>query len=373
MDDTVLSVSDFVGLFNQTIEYAYPAVVIAGELSNFRVSKNKWVYFDLKDEYSSVKFFGTVYQLPGPLEDGLMLQVRGVPRLHNQFGFSVNVQTMQPLGEGSLKKAAALLQAKLTAEGLFDPDRKRPIPYPPQRIGLVASAESAAYHDFLKILNARWGGIEVQLLDVQVQGEVAPAQIVAAIEHFNSHASPVDVVVVTRGGGSADDLAAFSTEQVTRAVAASRIPTVVAVGHEVDISLAELAADQRASTPSNAAELLVPDKSAEIIRIQEAQNRLAHMLSAQVSQKQQYLRARAESLDGQIRHLLQTAQRFLEQRTGLLTALSPESALKRGYAIISVEQQVVSTIGQLRVGQGVQLRVSDGTAEATVKGLHRDS
>lgn len=367
MEDTIFSVSDFVGVFNQTLEYAYPTVLIAGELANFRVSKNKWVYFDLKDEFSSVKFFGTVYQLPGPLEDGLMLQVRGVPRLHNQFGFSVNVQSMQPVGEGSLKKAAALLQAKLTAEGLFDPSRKRPIPYPPRRIGLIASSESAAYHDFIKIINARWGGVEIQLYDVQVQGEVAPAQIVAAVDHFNSHASAVDVLVVTRGGGSAEDLAAFSTEQVTRAVAGSRIPTLVAVGHEVDISLAELAADQRASTPSNAAELLVPDRTAETARVAQAQKRLSDMLSAQVSQKQQYLKARVDSLHAQIQYLLQDVSRYLAQRTQLLLALSPEAALKRGYAILTIEQKAVTSITQLRQGQDIQLRLSDGTASATIE------
>lgn len=373
MEDTIFSVSDFVGVFNQTLEYAYPTVLIAGELANFRVSKNKWVYFDLKDEFSSVKFFGTVYQLPGPLEDGLMLQVRGVPRLHNQFGFSVNVQSMQPVGEGSLKKAAALLQAKLTAEGLFDPSRKRPIPYPPRRIGLIASSESAAYHDFIKIINARWGGVEIQLYDVQVQGEVAPAQIVAAVDHFNSHASAVDVLVVTRGGGSAEDLAAFSTEQVTRAVAGSRIPTLVAVGHEVDISLAELAADQRASTPSNAAELLVPDRTAETARVAQAQKRLSDMLSAQVSQKQQYLKARVDSLHAQIQYLLQDVSRYLAQRTQLLLALSPEAALKRGYAILTIEQKAVTSITQLRQGQDIQLRLSDGTASATIEEVRGNS
>src|SRR5690554_6110271 len=146
--DIVFSVSDFVGVLNQTLEHAYPNVVIVGELANFKVSKNRWVYFDLKDEYASVRFFGTVYNLPGPLEDGMMLQVRGNPRLHPLYGFSVSVQTIQPVGEGSLKKAAALLQAKLTAEGLFEESRKRPLPYPPARIGLITSGESAAYADF---------------------------------------------------------------------------------------------------------------------------------------------------------------------------------------------------------------------------------
>ena len=366
--EAVFSVSDFVGVFNQTIEYVYPAVVIEGELANLRVSKNKWVYFDLKDEYSSVKFFGTVYQLPGPLEDGLMVRVRGVPRLHNQFGFSVNVQSMQPVGEGSLKKAAALLQAKLTAEGLFDPSRKRPVPYPPKRIGLVASSESAAYHDFIKIITARWGGLDIQLYNVQVQGDVAPGQIVAAIEHFNSHAQPVDVLVVTRGGGSADDLAVFSTEQVVRAVAGSRIPTVVAIGHEVDISLAELAADQRASTPSNAAELLVPDKKQVLAQLLVMQKQCSDALIAQVSRKKDSLVVRSEQLRvAMVAILQQTKTRLLSGRA-LLQALSPQNALDRGYAVIRASDGVVVRSGkQVSVGQSLQVRLSDATIKTTVQ------
>ncbi|HET7630253.1 MAG TPA: exodeoxyribonuclease VII large subunit, partial [Candidatus Saccharimonadales bacterium] len=227
-----LSVSDFVALHNQILEYALPEVTIVGELTNFRVSKNRWIYFDLKDETASVRFFGTVYQLSGPLEDGMLLRVRGTPRLHPLYGFSVTVSSLQPAGEGSLLKAFDLLQAKLTAEGLFDPARKRSLPYPPERIGLITSSESAAYADFMKIIGARWSGLEIVLADVQVQGEAAIAQLVAAVEMFNQLAQPPEVLIVTRGGGSAEDLQAFSSEQVTRAVAASRIPTLVAVGHE---------------------------------------------------------------------------------------------------------------------------------------------
>jgi len=373
-DELVLSVSDFVGLLNQTLEYAYPTVSIVGELSNFRISKNKWVYFDLKDDFSSVKFFGTIYQLPGPLEDGLMVQVRGVPRLHNQFGFSVNVQSIQPVGEGSLKKAAALLQAKLTAEGLFDDSRKRPLPYPPQRIGLVASGESAAYHDFIKILGARWGGVDIQLADVQVQGEVAPAQIVSAIEHFNTHADPVDVLVVTRGGGSAEDLAAFSTEQVTRAVAGSRIPTLVAIGHEVDISLAELAADRRASTPSNAAEMLTPDKKHELAVLADTQKSLLRILQQRVQDGKKQLQETAKEMEDAVQQLLARTKEALQNRGDLLHVLSPTAAMKRGYAIIRTQQgTVVRSSRGVKTGDRLDIHLHDGTIETKVEGIHHAS
>lgn len=367
-DDYTLSVSDFVAVLNQTLDFAYPSVTIVGELANFRVSKNKWVYFDLKDESSSVKFFGTVYQLSSPLEDGMMLQVRGAPRLHNQFGFSVNVQSLQPVGEGSIKKAAALLEAKLTTEGLFDPARKRRLPYPPARIGLITSGESAAYKDFIKILNARFSGVEVQLADVQVQGEPAPAQIVAAIEHFNTHAEPVDVLVITRGGGSAEDLAAFSTEQVTRAVAGSRIPTLVAIGHEVDISLAELAADRRASTPSNAAELLVPDKTYELQNLSGARKQLVDLLEQTLKTSRQRLGESTKLLHDEVEQTLQRATQMLLSRCQLLEALSPNAALARGYAVIRSERGAVIRSGKgVAAGDQVTVHLADATLSTEVK------
>lgn len=370
----VLSVSDFVATLNQTLEYAYPAVTIAGELANFRVSKNRWVYFDLKDDYSSVKFFGTVYQLPGPLEDGLMLQVRGVPRLHNQFGFSVNVQSITPVGEGSIKKAAALLQAKLTKEGLFDVDRKRPLPYPPKRIGLITSLESAAYHDFMKIINARWGGLEINVMDVQVQGEPAPAQIIQAIEYMNAHANPVDVLVITRGGGSADDLAAFSTESITRAVAGSRIPTLVAIGHEVDVSLAELAADRRASTPSNAAELLSPDKRHVSEQLDRAKLQLGESLVSQVSLKRTQLGRHVISMQDVVSAKLSHAKQQLTASMQILEALSPESALKRGYALVRTAQgRILRSGAETAAGQQLLIKLQDATIETAVNKVTMDT
>lgn len=365
MENVILSVSDFVGLLNQTLEFAYPNVMVQGELANFRVSKGKWVYFDLKDDYSSVKFFGTIYQLPGPLEDGMLMQVRGNPRLHNLYGFSITVQTIQPVGEGSIKKAAALLQAKLTAEGLFDAERKRPLPYPPAKIGLVASGESAAYHDFIKIINQRWGGVEILLADVQVQGDIAPAQIVKALEYLNTH-EDVDVIVVTRGGGSPEDLAAFSTEQVTRAVAGSRTPTIVAIGHEVDVSLAELAADQRASTPSNAAELLVPDKRNELSRHEATNKHMLEIVQQIFKNQKTQIKDLRSRIDEQIVRVVEAKIQALFLKSQILEAFNPTIALKRGYAIIRNHGAVVRSIKQITTGDDISISLSDGIINAKV-------
>lgn len=368
-----VSVSEFVALFNQTLEYAYPSVTIVGELANFRVSKNRWVYFDLKDEGASVKFFGTVYQLPGPLEDGMVLKVRGQPRLHNLYGFSVNILSLQPAGEGSIRKAQDLLKAQLTKEGLFDAERKRPLSYPPQRVGLITSAQSAAYADFVKVLAARWGGVHIDLTDVQVQGEVAPQQIVEALAGLNSLSTPPDVIVLIRGGGSADDLLAFSTEQVTRAVAASRVPTLVAIGHEIDLSLAELAADQRASTPSNAAELLVPDRQHVLADLQSSRAALLRHTSVQLAAARQRLEHAQALLGDQLGSLVANQRQRLQTTRQLLSALNPEAILGRGYAIITQGGTTVRSVRQLKSGAIVEARLGDGRFTATVDQLHKES
>jgi exodeoxyribonuclease VII large subunit len=217
-EELIFSPAEFVAVLNQTLEYAYPLVAIEGEISSFKVSKNRWVYFDLKDEEASVRFFGTVYSLPGPLEDGMTVRVIGSPRLHARFGFSVNFQSILPVGQGELKKAADLLFKKLEAEGLFAPERKRLLPYLPKKIALITASDSAAAADFSKILNERWGGVEILLADVYVQGEQAPMQIVQAVEHLNQLSEVPEVLVITRGGGSAEDLSAFNDERVVRAV-----------------------------------------------------------------------------------------------------------------------------------------------------------
>lgn len=361
------SVSDFVASLNQTFEYAYNSVVIVGELSNLRVSKGKWIYFDLKDENASVKFFGTVYMMPGPLEDGMIVQVTGTPRMHPAYGFSVTAQSITPMGAGSIKKAAALLRAKLTQEGLFAEERKRSIAYPPTRIGLIASGESAAYVDFMKILNARWGGIEIFHIDVQVQGESAPGQIVAAIEKLNTETN-LDAIIITRGGGSADDLIAFNVEQVVRAIAASRIPTLVAIGHERDESLAELAADKRASTPSNAAELLTPDRSSVKAQYRQALSTCTSMIHQNIVVTLQNIVHDSRIASMNIQSTLDSRNKELVQARTLLESYDPRRVLRLGYAQVRLANgNTVISARMLHEKADITLRFNDGIVDAEVK------
>jgi exodeoxyribonuclease VII large subunit len=367
MQDIIYTPTDFVFALNQTLEFAYPTTIIEGELSNFKVAKNRWVYFDLKDEESSVRFFGTVYSLPGPLEDGMTVRAIGSPRVHQRFGFSVNFTSILPVGEGALKKAADLLFKKLSAEGLFAEERKRVLPRLPQRIGLITAADSAAAADFIKILNERWGGVEVLLKDVYVQGEQAPMQIVEAIDHLNSLSEIPEALIITRGGGSSDDLAAFNDERVVRAVASSRVPTLVAIGHEVDVSLAELAADQRASTPSNAAQILVPDKKHELSVIETLNSRLLQNADSIKKTLQQDLESQGLLLKRNAADIFLRSFEKIKSYKRLVELFDPNAALKRGYSLVLVENKFIKSVLQVKINDYLSIKLADGTIGAKVK------
>ena len=256
----VFSVAQAVATFNQILDAAVPLVEVVGEVANFKVNQGKWVFFDLKDQECLLSCFMPVYQLRVAVEDGVQVRVLARPNVTKWGKFSLTVQSIRPVGKGSIKKSFELLRRKLAGEGLFDDERKRTLPYLPQHIGVISSVDAAGYRDFIKVITARLGGLRIDVISTLVQGVEAPDQIIAAIRQFNQLADPPEVLAIIRGGGSRDDLVAFDDERLVRTIAASRIPTIVGVGHEIDTTLADLAADRRASTPSNAAEVLVPDR-----------------------------------------------------------------------------------------------------------------
>ncbi len=364
MTEPVFSVSDAIAVLNQTLDHVYPSMTIVGELSNFKIAKEKWVYADLKDDYSKMRLFGTVFQLPGPIEDGMMLEIVGEPRIHPQFGFSFQVRSMRPVGEGTIKKAADLLRQKLEKEGLFAPERKRMLPFPPKHIALITSDESAAYADFIKIITARWPLLKVDVYHAAVQGQAAVSELVENIELVNKTSLQPEVLVMIRGGGSADDLAAFSSEQVTRAVAASRVPTMVAIGHEVDESLAELVADARASTPSNAAELLVPDSQDIMSLLHEHKKFLSRIINDE-------LQSRLEALGQDRLYLEDTSNRYISDKLeslqhvrSRLESYHPKQVLSRGFALVR-KNGVLLKSQDVQPGDKLEIELSDKLIEAT--------
>jgi exodeoxyribonuclease VII large subunit len=369
MEDQIFSVSDFVAVFNQSISYAYPFVYIEGEIENFKISKNKWLYFSLRDESASVRFFGTIFQLPGPLEDGLKIRVKGAPFLHPQYGFSINISQIKPVGEGSIKKAAKLLETKLKAEGLFDSSRKRTILHPPRKIGLITSIGSAAYHDFIKIINERWSGLDIRVRDVQVQGDIAATQIINALEYFNSDMNDVDVVVIIRGGGSVEDLSSFNEEQLVRSIASSRIPTLVAIGHEIDISLAELVADKRCSTPTHAAETLTPDKNNIMKELKITEFQIENLIENCIGLLSKYLDNSQYDLDERLDIIFDREIKQTRAYKNLLNVLNPLDILKRGYAIIRKKGKLINP-KLINVGDELTIETYSRNIEVKVRNLN---
>lgn len=330
----LFSVGDFVAITNQVLEQAYPSILIEGEVESFKVNQGKFVFFNLKDSEASVGCFMMVFALRTPIEDGMKVIVRARPKLTQWGKFSLTIESIRPSGEGSLKKSFELLKAKLTKEGLFAPERKRLLPHWPQRVAVISSMESAGYADFMKIANERMGGVEFVVHHTQVQGESAPQQIEQAIVRANEAEQPADVLVLIRGGGSADDLAAFNDEKLVRAIAASRIPTLVGVGHEVDVSLADMVADVRAATPSNAATILLPDRHETIARVQRMAHGLAPRMLQLVDDRQEYVAEQLErARDGMFDALDDASERTATLQQ-LLAPYNPHNVLARGYAIV---------------------------------------
>lgn len=333
----LLAVSDFIALTNQTLEYAYPSVEVEGEVASFKVNQGKYVFFDIKDAGGSINCFMTVWQLRVPIEDGMKVIVTATPKLTQWGKFSLTVKAVRPSGEGSLKKSFELLRAKLDKEGLFAPERKRPLPGLPHHIAVISSVQAAGYADFIKIVDDRWGGLQIDVASVQVQGAAAPDQMIQALKYFNSQETLPEVIVLIRGGGSADDLSAFNDELLVREIAASRVPTLVGVGHEVDVSLADMAADVRAATPSNAAQILVPDRSEVIRAVRRQVQSLLPRTEQAIDNQIISIRAQLANAVRSIEHRHDRATERVDNLRRILAELDPRKVLARGYALVRGE------------------------------------
>lgn len=344
MEKLRLSVSDFIALTNQTLEYAYPSVEIEGEVASFKVNQGKYVFFDLKDAGGTIGCFMTVWQLRVPVEDGMRVIVTASPKLTQWGKFSLTVRAIRPSGEGALKKSFELLRDKLQKEGIFAPSRKRSLPETPRHVAVISSTAAAGYADFIKILNDRWGGMRVDVAHVQVQGAGAAEQIIAALKHFNEQDELPEAIVVIRGGGSADDLSVFNDEPLVRAIAASRIPVMTGIGHEVDESLVDMAADVRAATPSNAAQLLVPDRKDVIRQVRTYLMHAADGMDRRLDETYREVQnLRTLAVGGFDRQYLQTEQ-ALSYLRHTLAQLDPNTVLRRGYALLRGSKEVGSIL-----------------------------
>lgn len=393
------SVSQLTSKIKSLVEQGFSDVWVSGEVSNFSRPQSGHCYFTLKDDKAQIRgvmWRGTASKLKFNLTDGMELVCHGRLDVYAPRGsYQLVVDQAHPMGVGALELALRELREKLGREGLFDADRKRPLPKFPRRIGIVTSPTGAAIRDFLEVLRRRWAGVQVLVIPARVQGDGAAAEIAAAVQMANQMQPTLDVLVVGRGGGSLEDLWAFNEESVVRALAGSRIPTVSAVGHEIDVSLSDLAADVRALTPSEAAERVVPASEEIALRISGIGDRLHAALQRQVAQGKQRIeilgsrksfvrphslvedRARiVDELDSRVRRAMSRAAdggtHRLYALAGKLESLSPLAVLGRGYSVTldKASQQVVRTADDLSEGQIVETRLAMGRATSIVQQVH---
>ncbi|MBI4449978.1 exodeoxyribonuclease VII large subunit [Candidatus Uhrbacteria bacterium] len=384
----VLSVSEFLKGTNDVLA-SVPALV-EGELSGFALRQERWAFFSLKDEESVVECFMPAWKIRHEVADGMLVRVAGVPQVYAKSGrFRIVAEALEPVGEGSLKRAFELLKQKLEREGLFAPERKRELPRFPETIGLITSKESAAYTDFIRILRNRWGGVRMVVQDVAVLGERAVGEIVEAFRYWsnvNGQVSGVrpDLLVLIRGGGSLEDLQAFNSEDVARAFFASSIPVVVGVGHERDTSIADLVADVRASTPSNAAERVVPDRRDVANELQALVEQTTMRLGMLVRERRStmdrfllrggafaqrrrlWIDARSTAMQSRMVALHEQLVARMEHAVRTTRNLNPVRLLERGYSMTRIRGTLVRAARAVRPGDTLDTTFSDGEVSSVV-------
>jgi exodeoxyribonuclease VII large subunit len=390
----VLRVSELVAALRDVVEASIGRVWVVGEVSNLRRAASGHCYFTLKDDGAQLRavlFRGDAARLRFELEDGLEALAFGDVSLYVARGeLQMVVRELEPRGVGALRLAFDQLCARLEAEGLFDPARKRELPAFPRAVGVVTSLAGAALHDVLEVTGARWPSLPLLVAGARVQGEGADVEIVEALQMLASRRE-VEVILLVRGGGSLEDLWSFNSEVLARAMARCPVPLVAGVGHETDMTIADLVADARAPTPSAAAALVVPDRRALEARVQRSEERLGAAIDARIGQARARVAAHADAL----RHLAPAARlavwrtrlsRSGERMRGALAAqlvaargrvavaagrldsLSPLGVLARGYAIArrADDDRVVRRASDVAPGDRLAVRVAEGSLEATV-------
>ncbi len=369
------------------------SVFIRGEISNYKMYSSGHAYFTLKDEEGqlrAVMFRSYASRLVFAPADGMRVIVHGRVSVYGASGqYQLYADEMQPDGAGALALRYEQLKRKLEAEGLFDLSRKKPLPTFPRRIGVITSPTGAAVHDMINVLGRRFPCAEMILFPSQVQGAEAPMQLIAGIEFFGLSAL-VDVIIIGRGGGSAEDLWAFNDEGLARAIAMCPIPVISAVGHESDFTICDFVADQRAPTPSAAAELAVPDKRELMGQISSMGDRIQALTENRITQGKRYLNQlassrvlrrpeqlfepfymrlsqREQALEAAMKQTLWKDQQSLAGIAAKLEALNPLAVLSRGYAAVTrADGEALTRASQISTGEALNIRFADGSISATV-------
>lgn len=389
----VLTISELNAQVHELLESSFPELWVEGEISNCKAYPSGHTYLSLKDDKAQVRavlFKGSAFGVKFKFTDGLKILARGrVTSYETRGELQFIISAAEPREKGALQLALEQLKAKLAAEGLFAEDRKKPLPPFPKIVGVVTSGQGAAVRDVITVLSRRWPGLHIRVWPVKVQGPGAAADIAEAIQGFNELAPDTEVLLVGRGGGSIEDLWAFNEEPVARAIAASEIPVISCVGHETDTTIADFVADLRAPTPSAAAEIAVPEKAAIQDRIVELVDAMAQDLGDAIEslgRRLHYAKAhpllsdprrlweqRVQRVDELSMRLPEALRRRLENlhlrlgaAAGRLDAISPLAVLARGYAIATSKGKVLTSAKQVRKGDAVTVRLSEGQIDCEV-------
>lgn len=363
-DEKIWSVTELNAIVREILEGSLLPFWVTGEVGNLTIHRSGHVYMTLKDASSQIKtvyFSGAETCRKLGLKEGMQVECFGKLSCYMARGeYQMNIRTLRPVGIGTLQQQFEELKNRLTKEGLFDQACKKAIPFLPKCIGIITSSEGAALHDFLKISLGRFPNLAIKIFPAPVQGKGAEKFLASGIRFFNIH-KEVDVIVLTRGGGSLEDLWPFNEEILAREIAASSIPVISAVGHEVDFTIADFAADMRAPTPSGAAEMLVPEKAVLLDKIsnlekrlmqsilftaQEAKSRLDSLLAspvleepaAFVMEKSHYVDDLVSEMENALEKALLDKEKKIQLLEGKLSALSPYNVLQRGYALLTDEK-----------------------------------
>lgn len=394
----VMSVAQLTSRIKENLETQFASVWVSGEVSDLARPQSGHIYLTLKDDRSqlrSVIWRTTVAGLPFDLEDGLEVACEGEISLYPPRGtYQLIIRHVEPLGIGALQLALQKLQAKLHAEGLFEARHKKSLPLIPRRIALITSPTGAVLRDFLEVLRRRWRGANVLVVPVRVQGKDAAAEIASAIERTNEFPLRPDVLVVGRGGGSLEDLWCFNDERVVRSIFASQIPVVSAVGHEIDVTLSDLVADRRALTPSEAAEIVVPDIDEFSQNLRQIAVRLRALLENRATETRLRLNAlrsrrvfthpaeriydltrRVDELYRRTQQAVRTTCRHQHDRVALaagrMEALSPIAILARGYSVTvsANDQRIVRSADELVAGDLLLTTLGQGRIASRVESV----
>jgi exodeoxyribonuclease VII large subunit len=387
-----------VSQLSQAIKYSlntqFPSVWVAGEISGMTKASSGHIYLTLKDQHAQIS--GIIWRsdaedLKFEIKNGMEVECRGNVDVYTQRGsYQINIRKLRPKGVGAHELAFRQLHAKLAAEGLFDPTHKKSLPTIPQHVAVVTSPTGAAIRDFLQVLTRRWGNIRVTIVPVKVQGPVAAAEIAAAIRDCNRMHAALDAIVVTRGGGSVEDLWSFNEESVVRAIHESVIPVVSGVGHEIDVTLSDLVADVRALTPSEAAERLVPNYRDVVAMLDSTKQRMTQTIASRIQKANQQLAALASrtvitqplelirqtameldflenSMNRSARQKVSKSEQELEAMAARMNAISPLAVLARGYSLTTDKNgKLVLDAKSVNPGDKISTRLANGVVKSTV-------